>query len=117
MKNIILSLACLFLVTNAIGQVASKEIKKTNKSIEITNYYDNGQVKEHGFFNAAGKLDGHWIMYDTVGNVLVQGEYDNGMKVGKWLFWDANSLKEVDFKANKLLKYNQWTKEAYLAQK
>jgi len=39
------------------------------------------------------------------------------MKEGKWLFWDSNALKEVDFKANKLLKYHLWTKAEYLAQK
>jgi antitoxin component YwqK of YwqJK toxin-antitoxin module len=117
MKNIILSLAFLFLYTTAMGQVASKEIKNSSKTTEITTFYDNGQVKEHGYFNALGKLEGHWILYDTSGNILVQGEYNNGMKEGKWLFWDSNALKEVDFKANKLLKYHLWTKAEYLAQK
>jgi antitoxin component YwqK of YwqJK toxin-antitoxin module len=117
MKNIILSLVFLFIFTNAISQETSKEIKKSKTSTEMTSYYDNGQVKTHGYFNADNQLEGHWVMYDEDGIVLVQGEYENGMKVGTWLFWNQDSLKEVVFQANKLIQYNLWTKSDYLAQK
>lgn len=115
MKNVFLSLVMIVFVGQLTAQENNVTYKSSKKQTEITTYYDNGQVKEHGFFNKEGALDGNWVQYDEAGNVMVQGEYADGMKVGKWLFWKGDTLKEVDFQANKIVKYNQWSKTEYLA--
>jgi antitoxin component YwqK of YwqJK toxin-antitoxin module len=57
------------------------------------------------------------FLYDESGEMLVQGTYNDGMKVGTWLFWDHDNLKEAEFQDNKLVQFNLWTKAEYLAQK
>jgi len=36
------------------------------------------------------------------------GSYALGVKTGKWLFWQENTLKEVDFINNKMAAITQW---------
>jgi antitoxin component YwqK of YwqJK toxin-antitoxin module len=115
MKNAVLFLVFLFALQITSAQNPSIEYKKVSKNTEMISYYENGLVKEQGYFDAAGKLTGNWVKYDAAGKVLVQGVYSNGKKVGKWLFWEGNTLREVDFADNKLAKMNLWTREEYLA--
>ncbi len=115
MKKAVLFLVFLFALQITSAQSPLTQYKKVSKNTEMISYFDNGQIKEQGYFDAAGKLTGNWVKYDTTGKVLVQGVYSNGKKVGKWLFWEGNALREVDFAANKLAKMNVWTREEYLA--
>lgn len=117
MKNIVMTLVFLFAFSTLMAQETKKEIKKSQTNTELTTYYENGQVKTHGYFNNDNKLEGNWVLYDESGEMLVQGMYHDGMKVGTWLFWDHDNLKEAEFQANKLVQYNLWTKAEYLAQK
>jgi antitoxin component YwqK of YwqJK toxin-antitoxin module len=36
------------------------------------------------------------------GHKSSMGEYDNGVKVGKWLIWNDNGLTEVHYDNNKI---------------
>ena len=114
MKTLVLSVLAFFTLAFVNAQNITKNVE-TQKDHIITKYYDNGVIYEQGTVNIDNKLHGTWTRYDLDGNILVQGTFNNGMKEGKWLFWDNQTLKEVDFSKNKLVKYTQWTKADYLA--
>lgn len=111
------SYVILFVLIFSSYQLFSQEVINKNSTIEKTTYYENGQICEHGFFNSEGQLTGNWIKYDTNGNVISQGVFKNGKKQGKWIFWDKNTLKEVDFDNNKVVNFTQWSKSDYIVTK
>lgn len=45
-------------------------------------YYDNGQIKESGFYNIAEKKTGIWIDFSITGDTVVIQDYSNGVPVG-----------------------------------
>lgn len=89
--------------------------KEKGDLTEATYYYDNGAVQQEGTFNKSGELHGVWTSYDVEGNKMAVGEYKNGQKVGKWLFWTDNSLKEVEYNDSKIITVNQWDHKTRLA--
>lgn len=108
MKKIVMTLVFLFSIGFSFAQKETKVIEK-NGVTEVTFYYDNGNIKQHGFFNKEGNVDGKWTMYNVEGKKSAVGNYDNGVKVGKWFFWSQdNTLTEVDYKESKVDKVNVW---------
>ncbi|MFN3917626.1 MAG: hypothetical protein ACK4K0_07780 [Flavobacteriales bacterium] len=45
-------------------------------------YYDNGQIKECGFYNIAREKTGIWIDFSITGDTVVIQDYSNGVPVG-----------------------------------
>ncbi|WP_375238315.1 toxin-antitoxin system YwqK family antitoxin [Aurantibacter sp.] len=88
--------------------------EKTNL-IEVSYFHDNGQVSQTGFYTAEGKLQGEWITYDLQGTKKVSAKYDNGIKTGKWFYWSASSLKEVDYSNNTIATVSSWVNENTIA--
>lgn len=87
-----------------------KELKKKGDLIEATFFYESGQVAQKGFYKD-GKLHGEWIAYDQNGNKKTIGKYVEGLKTGKWFFWDGEVLSEVDFQDNRISSVNKWRSE------
>jgi len=102
MKKLILMFAFLITVVS-FAQEAQKRDLKLNKDtnlIEATYYHDNGVVSQTGYYTADGKLQGEWLSFDTEGNKTVSANYDNGKKVGKWIYWIDGVKKVVSYKDN-----------------
>lgn len=76
-----------------------KELRQQGDLIEAIFYHENGQVAQKGSFKN-GKLHGEWIAYDMEGNTTALGKYADGVKTGKWFFWNDDRLSEVDFQDN-----------------
>lgn len=116
MKKLALLLGLLLICVGNVNAQSNtqKEIKKSDNVIEMVTYYDNGQINVIGTFDKQGKLNGHWTKYNEAGDVVVQGTFTDGMKTGKWLFWDKNYLNEVTFTENKVTNYVKWSKEYYI---
>jgi len=88
-----------------------------NKKVKVTYYFENGQVRQEGFYKK-GKLDGKWVSYDMDGNKVAIAEYKEGKKTGKWFFWtDATTLNEVDYSNNSLVSVVNWKKQTVLEKK
>ncbi|MGB5268898.1 toxin-antitoxin system YwqK family antitoxin [Eudoraea sp.] len=107
MKKIIILLVLAFTTVLVYGQ--ENKVQKLNKEtnlIEVTDYHDNGIISQEGTFNLKGQLHGEWISYDTLGNKISQGSYENGDKSGKWLFWSNNTMKEVEYSNNQIASIN-----------
>ena len=53
----------------------------------LTDYYDNGNIKESTFFNN-GMLSGKYEYYYNNGKLKVQGYYVDGKKDSKWIYYN-----------------------------
>lgn len=114
MKNIVVILVF------AIGffgfaQENKVNVVKKGDIYEVTYFHDNGEVAQTGFFNALGKLHGTWKSYDYEGNKVSIGNYEDGKKTGKWLFWFSDKLTEVDYRNYSIEEVNQWNEKTRLA--
>ena len=81
----------------------------------VTYFHDNGEVQQTGAFNADGIIHGEWASFDVDGNKVALGTYDAGKKVGKWFFWEGDSLKEVDYADSKIVSVNKWDNKTKVA--
>lgn len=93
------------------AQEVKPKFEIVDNMVKATYYYDNGQVKQEGFY-LDGKLHGKWISYTETGARQTMGEYENGAKVGKWFFWSGESLSEVDFSKSKIESVKKWSQDA-----
>lgn len=101
MKKILLIFA-LLLTSYGFAQKDNVKFEKNGDLTMATYFYANGTIEQQGTFNKEGKLHGEWVSYDVNSEKLAIGNYDNGKKVGKWLFWQKGVLKEVDYKDSKI---------------
>lgn len=115
MKKILTIAIVLFSVSFINAQENKVQVEETDKGYDVVYFHDNGEIAQTGSFNFDGKLDGIWRSYDTNGNKVAIGNYDNGKKTGKWFFWSADKLTEVDYKEFKVEKVNQWANKTQLA--
>lgn len=101
MKKILIVVAILFVSTVSFAQ-KDKELRLNEDTslIEATYFHENGEISQSGTFNLAGKLHGEWLSYNEEGQKISVGSYVDGQKVGKWLFWSGEVLKEVDYNNN-----------------
>ncbi|WP_178987207.1 toxin-antitoxin system YwqK family antitoxin [Winogradskyella schleiferi] len=115
MKKIAIILVMLCVgFTYAQDNIQPKLEKKGDVTM-ATYFHDNGEVAQTGTFNAEGKLQGEWTSFDAEGNKVALGTYDAGKKVGKWFFWEDNSLKEVDYVDSKIVTVNKWDNKTTVA--
>lgn len=115
MKAIILLAAILFTSIPALAQQNSNVTYEVKGDLtEATYFYEDGSIEQHGAFNKLGKLHGVWTSYDINGDKLSVGNYENGIKVGKWLFWTNDTLNEVEYSNSRLVSVNQWKNKSKL---
>jgi len=112
----IFAILLMFSVTLVFAQEPKQvDVNKDGDLIIATYYHDNGAIEQQGTFNEAGELHGVWTSYDVEGNKVTVGNYLNGHKVGKWLFWSDNKLREVDYVDSKIASVSEWTDKVQLA--
>ncbi len=101
MKKYILSLVVVMMTLLVYGQ-KEKELTLNEETglIEAVYYHDNGMVSQTGTFNLERKLHGEWISFNEEGAKISQGTYENGMRSGKWYFWQGDTVKEVVYNNN-----------------
>ncbi|WP_299062598.1 nicotinic acid mononucleotide adenyltransferase [uncultured Polaribacter sp.] len=104
------------LLISAIGfsQEIAPKYEKSGDLVKATYYFDNGQVKAEGFFKDK-KLTGIWKSFDKQGNKTQMAQYKDGKKVGKWFIWGKDSLKEITYNENSIVRVNDWKSESSLA--
>ena len=110
MKKIVI-LVALFIGSIAFSQQKNVQLEEVNGLVKATYLFNNGNIEQQGFFKD-GKLDGIWTSYDENGNKKSVAEYKEGVKVGKWFFWNGNNLSEVDFSRNTIADVKKWNKES-----
>ena len=104
MKRYMFLIAVLFMSASLFAQADKKVTYEKQGDLTLaTYYYDNDSIEQQGTFNADGQLHGEWTSYDIEGNKIAIGQYVEGKKHGKWFFWTADSLKEVDYDNHRII--------------
>jgi len=70
---------------------------------EVTLYYENGTIMQHGFYTAEGKLHASWESYNQDGTRKCIATYNYGVKVGIWTYWNENKMTKVTYDNNKII--------------
>ena len=110
MKQYIFLIAILFTGT-IFAQENNPKLEAVGDLVKTTYYFENGKLQQEGFFKN-GKLEGIWISFDVNGNKLSVANYENGEKVGKWLFWNGNKLNEVEYSNSRIASVKTWKQDA-----
>lgn len=109
MKQVISILVFLLFSISSLNAQTEDTIKmvKSGDLFEVTIYYENGNVMQHGFLNADNKLQGSWVSYYEDGSKKCVATYENGEKTGVWDYYYNNSVKRVTYKDNKIVKVEE----------
>lgn len=107
MKKFISTIVILILLIQiSFAQSIEPTFEKQDDLVKATYYYDNGMVKEVGFFKN-DKLHDQWISYNEKGKIKVVAIYKNGKKDGKWYMVGDDIIKEVTYKSNEIIKVKE----------
>ncbi|RKR14596.1 hypothetical protein CLV91_0674 [Maribacter vaceletii] len=106
MKKAIFFLA-LIATVSIYAQDKSPSYEIEGEIVKATFYHDNGEVSQTGYF-VDKELHGEWKMYNENGKKIAMGQYENGVKTGKWFFWKGEGLSEVDYSNNQIANVIQW---------
>jgi len=102
MKKLVIILMMLCVGFTYAQKERTLTLNEEKNLIEVVYYHDNGQVSQTGYYTKDGKLHGDWFRYCEEGKKLVSAKYDNGKKVGKWIYWIDDKMKEVDYSKNEV---------------
>jgi antitoxin component YwqK of YwqJK toxin-antitoxin module len=83
--------------------------------VKVTNFYESGEVKEQGFYDADQKLTGKWLQYNKDGKKTIVATYYKGAKVGMWLVWQGDKLLQLDYEQSRIANVSEWKDNSTLA--
>ena len=109
MKKYIM-IAVVLISSVVMAQNKQPKLEAVDGMVKATYLYDNGQVQQQGFYKD-GKLEGQWVSFDDKGNKTTVAEYSNGVKVGKWLYYNDLVVNEVVYADNKVASVKNWKKD------
>ncbi|MDW5289322.1 nicotinic acid mononucleotide adenyltransferase [Formosa sp. PL04] len=113
--KIIFVLALLMSVVSFAQDSRDLKINEGTQLIEATYFHENGAISQTGFYTLDGKLQGEWKQFDADGKKIASANYNKGEKVGKWFFWNDDTLKEVDYSNNAIASVSEWNNKSKLA--
>ncbi|GLU43041.1 toxin-antitoxin system YwqK family antitoxin [Allomuricauda sp. NBRC 101325] len=103
--------AVFFVALMFTAFISAQDVKPTyekeGKMVKATYYHDNGEIAQVGTM-LNGKLHGTWFMFNEQGKKIASGQYENGMKTGKWFFWKEDVLREVDYTDSRIANVKDW---------
>jgi len=114
-KRILMAILMLAACFSYAQETSDTEKKNTDNLKEVVYYHDNGVMAQKGTFNSKGKLHGTWVSYDVEGKKTMIGSYENNKKVGKWLIWQGDILKEVEYSNSEIISISEWQDKVQLA--
>ena len=90
---------------NDTSKLAWKKLINNDKIIGVYKvYYPNGKLYKKVVYDLSGKKNGIYQEWDSNGNLIVYGQYKNGLKNGTWQYH-----KEKRFEVYKKgLKHGRW---------
>ena len=104
-KGVLLIL--LFISALGFSQKNETTFEKEGNLVKATYFYDNGDIKVQGYFKNK-QLTGTWTSYDLKGNKNQIANYKGGKKVGKWLIWNNETIKEINYNKNTIVSVNNY---------
>jgi antitoxin component YwqK of YwqJK toxin-antitoxin module len=110
MKNLLF--IALLISSLTFAQNSTPELEINGKQVQAVYYHANGAVQQTGHF-LNGKLEGKWVSYDQMGNVLSVAEYKNGVKTGTWTIYSQTlPIKEIDYVSNQIVSIRETASNA-----
>lgn len=103
--NKIIYLISFFLFTSFIYSQEDKNRKvvPVGDMFEVTIYYDNGNIMQHGFLSKDLQLHASWESYYEDGRRKCYATYNEGAKVGIWYYWYDNKITKVEYENNSVI--------------
>ncbi|MFS4455129.1 toxin-antitoxin system YwqK family antitoxin [Maribacter sp. 2304DJ31-5] len=95
----ILFIAIFLVSIGMTAQTVEPKFEKEGDKVKATYFHANGEISQQGYF-LNERLEGEWKMFNAKGEKIAMGNYTKGVKTGKWLFWDGDTVKEVNFADN-----------------
>lgn len=83
--------------------------------VKVTSFYESGEIREQGFYDAEKKLTGEWVQFDKTGKKTMVANYYKGAKVGKWLVWQGDKLLQLDYEQSRIANVSEWKDNSTLA--
>ncbi|MBT8393730.1 MAG: hypothetical protein KJN66_02665 [Bacteroidia bacterium] len=104
MKRLILILFVL-LTSQFMMSQTEDNMKMVNLGslFEVTIYYDNGNIMQHGFLTPDNKLHASWESYYEDGSKKCVANYNKGVKTGIWYYYYKENTKRVTYEENKIV--------------
>jgi antitoxin component YwqK of YwqJK toxin-antitoxin module len=99
------------------AQAQEEKLKKTEIKgglVEVSLYYETGELMQHGFYNKAGDLHGGWESYNKNGEMTCYATYDRGVKVGTWIYWNKTEVTKVTYDRNKIVDLKVFDKDTFI---
>ena len=109
--TIFLVLACVFTAKAQEEKIKKTEIK--GDLVEVTLFYETGEVMQHGFYNKDGELHGGWESYNKKGEMTCYATYNQGVKVGIWTYWNEKEITKVTYNKNKVVDLKIFEKDLF----
>ena len=98
-KHIVLSLIFLKFISDKFEAQREKlKAEGMGDYVDMVEFYTKDNV-----------LDGVWISYDAQGNTTAVASYDKGVKVGTWMFYQGDSIKQVSYQNSDIAEVKTWT--------
>ena len=89
MRHLIL-ITLVFLSTIGFGQ--NKVVSTLEDDIiKKVTYYEDGSIREVGYFDLNERRHGKWILYLENGNIKSIASFQHGLKHGEWIVYDRYS--------------------------
>lgn len=108
MKKIIISLFFAFCISGLLAQEKkNQKIEPIGDLFEVTIYYNDGNIMQHGFLTKDNKLHASWESYYPNGNRKCVAIYDHGDKVGTWYYWVMDKKTKVVYEKNKIVEVEE----------
>ena len=108
MKKIIISLIFVITCNFSFSQVAKNlKMEPIGDLLEVTIYYDNGEIMQHGFMTKEHELHASWESYYENGNRKCIAIYNHGQKVGTWYYWFMDKKTKVVYENNKIVEVEE----------
>ena len=108
MKKIIILI--FFVITSHFTfsqETKNQKIEPIGDLLEVTIYYDDGTIMQHGFMTKDHKLHASWESYYANGNRKCIAIYDHGEKVGIWYYWFMDKKTKVVYENNKIVEVEE----------
>ena len=90
--------------------------EKNGEQVQVTHFYENGIVKETGFFKD-GVPEGKWVSYSPEGEKTAELNYKDGKRHGEFRSWDlyANTYTELHYAKGEVIQADKWVKDQNFA--
>lgn len=111
----LLIIACFLIIGSLQAQDLKPLYEKAGDLVKVTNFYEDGSVKEQGFYKNK-VITGTWVTFDQKGNKTAIAKYDNGKKIGKWFIWSNDGLlREINYENNTIASVQSWREDTKMA--